>query len=49
MCEDSPEVDHVNLMIQVLFPDGDGIFQDDNTPIYTARVVKNCMKSTEVI
>ena len=35
-------------MVQALFPDGDGIFQDDNAPIHSARVVKNCMKSIKV-
>lgn len=27
-------------MVQVLFPEGNTIFQDDNAPIYTARIVK---------
>ena len=33
--------DHIHPMIQALFPDGDGIFQDDNASIHTAHVVKN--------
>ena len=33
--------DHVvHPMVQALFPDSDGIFQDDNDPIQTAHVVK---------
>ena len=28
-------------MFQALFPDGDGIFQDDNVPKHIAHVVKN--------
>ena len=28
-------------MVQALFPDGGGIFQDDNSPIHIAHVVKN--------
>ena len=31
--------DHIHPM--ALFPDGDGIFQADNTPIHTTHVVKN--------
>ena len=27
-------------MVQALFPEGDAIFQDDNAPIHTARIVK---------
>ena len=26
--------DHVHPMVQTLFPDGDGIFQDENAPIH---------------
>ena len=39
--------DNVHLMVQVLFRDGDGIFQDDNAPIHTAHVVKNCYEDHE--
>ena len=34
-------------MVQSLFPDGDGIFQDDNSKIHTAHVVKNWHKEHE--
>ena len=34
-------------MVQVLFPDGDGTFQDDNAPIHTARVAKNWYEEHE--
>lgn len=33
--------DQVHPMCQTLFPEGDAIFQDDNAPIHTARIVKN--------
>ena len=33
--------DHVYPMVLVLLPDGDDIFQDDNSPIHTDHVVKN--------
>ena len=33
--------DFVHSMVQALFPDGDGIFQDDNAPIHAAYVVNN--------
>uniref|UniRef100_A0A0K0FBA8 DDE_3 domain-containing protein n=1 Tax=Strongyloides venezuelensis TaxID=75913 RepID=A0A0K0FBA8_STRVS len=32
--------DQVYSMVQALFPDGNAIFQDDNAPIHTARIVK---------
>ena len=32
--------DQVHPMVQALFPEGDAIFQDDNAPIHTARIVK---------
>ena len=28
-------------MMQTLFPNGDGVFQDDNAPIHTAGVIKS--------
>lgn len=28
-------------MMQAQFPDGDGIFQDDNAPIHTAKVIRS--------
>ena len=34
-------------MVQGLFPDGDGIFQDDDAPIHTAHVVKNWYEEHE--
>ena len=33
--------DHVHPMVHALFPDFDGIFQDNNAPIHTVHVVKN--------
>ena len=33
--------DHVHSMVQALFPNGDGIFQDDNAPIHAAHATKN--------
>lgn len=32
--------DHVHPMLQILFPEGDVIFQDDNAPIHAARCVQ---------
>ena len=32
---------HIHPMVQALFPDGDGMFQDDSAPIHTAHVVKS--------
>ena len=29
-------------MAQALFPDENAIFQDDNAPIHTVRIVKEC-------
>ena len=34
-------------MVQVLFSDGDGIFQNDNAPIHTGHVVKNRYEAHE--
>ena len=39
--------DHVHPMVQALFPDGDGIFQDDNAPMHTAYVLKNWYEENE--
>ena len=39
--------DHVHPMVQALFPDGDGIFQDETVPIHTAHVVKNWYEEHE--
>ena len=39
--------DHVHPIVKVFFPDGDGIFQNDNSPIHTAQVVKNWYKNRE--
>ena len=39
--------DYVHPMVQSLFPDGEGIFQDDNAPIHIAHVVKNWYKEHE--
>lgn len=33
--------DHVHPMVQYLFPNGDGMFQDDNAPIHTSRIVQD--------
>ena len=41
--------DHVHPIDQVLFSDGDGIFQDKNVSIQTAHVVKNCHKKHESV
>ena len=38
---------HVHPKVQALFPDGDGIFKDDNALIHTAHVVKNYHKEHE--
>jgi hypothetical protein len=38
---EEPLGDQVHPMCQTLFPEGDAIFQDDNAPIHTARIVKN--------
>lgn len=32
--------DQVHPMVSVLFPEGNAVFQDDNAPIHTAKVVK---------
>ena len=32
--------DQVHHMAKALFPERNAIFQDDNAPIYTARIVK---------
>ena len=34
-------------MVQVIFPDGDGIFKDDNTQIHPAHVVENWYEEYE--
>ena len=31
----------VNLMVQMLFPNNDATFQEDNSPIHTARSVQS--------
>ena len=36
--------DHVHPMVQALFPDGDDIFQNYNSPINTAHLAKNWYK-----
>ena len=36
--------DHVHPIVQVLFLDGHGIFQDDNASMHSAHVVKNWFK-----
>ena len=33
--------DQVHPMMKILFPAGDGIFQDDNAPIHEVRVVQS--------
>ena len=37
--------DRVHPIVKALFPDGDGIFRDDNTQIHT--VLKNCYEEHE--
>ena len=32
-------VDHVHPMVQTLYPGGGAVYQDDNAPIHTARLV----------
>ena len=39
--------DHVHPMVQALFSDGDGIYQDNNNPMHTAHVVKNWYEKNE--
>ncbi|GBN61374.1 hypothetical protein AVEN_31158-1 [Araneus ventricosus] len=31
--------DQVHPIVQTLFPNGDGVFQDDKTPVHTAHIV----------
>ena len=48
--KDYPNIlrDHVHPMVQAfLFPDGDGIFQDNNALKHTAHVVKNWYEEHE--
>lgn len=33
--------DHVHPMVQTLFPNGDGVFQDDKAPVHTAHIVQD--------
>lgn len=33
--------DHVHLMVQSLFPDGDYVYQDDKSPVYTAEIIQD--------
>lgn len=33
--------DHVHPMVQTLYPEGGAVYQDDNAPIHTARLVKD--------
>ena len=39
--------DDIHSIVKALFPDGDGIFQDDNAPMHTAHVVKNWYEEHE--
>lgn len=39
--------DHVHPMMQTLFEDGSGIFQDDNAPIHRATIVKKWFEDHE--
>ena len=34
-------IDQFHHMAQALFPEGNAIFQDDNSPIHTSRIVKD--------
>ena len=41
--------DHIHPMVYALFPDGDGIFHDDNAPKHIAHAwLRNSMKSMKV-
>ncbi len=31
--------DHVHPVFQILYPEGGAVYQDDNAPIHTARLV----------
>ncbi|GBM60273.1 hypothetical protein AVEN_248544-1 [Araneus ventricosus] len=33
--------DQVHPMVQTLFPNGDGVFQDDKAPVHTAHIVQD--------
>lgn len=37
----------VHPVVQVLFPNNDVVFQDDNSPIYTARSVQSWLEEHE--
>ena len=37
----------VHAMVQLLFPDSDAVFQDDNSPIHTARIVHSWIEEHE--
>ena len=40
-------VDHVHPMVQTLYPGGGAMYQDDNAPIHTARLVTQCFDGHE--
>ena len=37
----------VHRVVQVLFPNNDAVFQDDDSPIHTARSVQSCLEEHE--
>ena len=38
---------HVHPMVQTLYPEGGAMYQDDNAPIHTARLVTQCFDGHE--
>jgi len=34
--------DHIHLMVQILYPEGGAVYQHDNAPIHTAKLVTEC-------
>ena len=40
---------HVHLIVLVLFPEGNAIFQDNNAPIHTAKVVTACRGGPSIL
>ncbi len=40
-------VDKVHPFIAIVFPDGDGLYQQDNVPCYTARIIKEWFEEND--